>query len=827
MKTTIAFFLALLVCLFSFLATATATTNEKRVALVVGNWDYESSPLVNPQYDAENMAASLDKLGFDVLHSTNLDREAFNQVIQEFGEKIHAGCSGVFFYAGHGMQINGINYLVPIGAEFDGIDSVAEAAVDASSVLKQMASANNRVNLVILDACRDNPFDDDDESSGNSGSRGSGGLAQMNAPSGTLIAYSTSPGFTASDGSGRNSPFTKNLLASIKHPSMPVEQVFKQVRIGVEKETFSSQTPWEVSSLKGDFYFNLTAASQSASPGAAANNSQLSLDLAAWTAIQHSQDPASLRAYLRKHPNGQFAELASWKLKTLSTSAKHASTKKQDELVDLHLDAKKAMLLLSANKENGVNVVKKFRTLAKRAPEEKTFILGLAYAYLKTGNIKEAEKSFANLAKKSDKTLSLQGKEGLAEIRFRSDDLVEALRLAEDVLKTAPHRSMALLVKGKVLYKQDKPEEAKKALILATAGNASSDFSWQKSEAHTALGNLRTQKKEFVLAQQAFKKAVIENPFSADALSNQGVAFEKLGDPRTALGVFEQLKATHPNDHLAAAFMRQAQAAIAQKQDLERQKYIAEMVKDLVARFKDQKKAEKTRDEWTSPVGAVSILSFRSNSKGSLTGRIGVEDVLKDELTRLLMAQNVSVVERDILDKVMEELKLGSSELADPKTQTKLGKITAAHVLSTGSFYDDPKGSVATMRLVETETTDIFLALTKKLNSALNPTELATAWAANIAARIKENFPLQGRLVLVKNEKIIINLGKRHAVTEGMLFNVLSEGEAIDLGDGEIEYDYDKLGQIKITRLKEKIAFASVVSKKGEWLKNQKIIAAK
>ena len=822
----------MLSCLFIFMisilsasVTSATPTQEKRIALVVGNWDYSDSPLVNPQYDAENMAASLDRLGFEVLHRTNLDQKAFNKVIQEFGEKIRSGGSGVFFYAGHGMQINGINYLVPIGAKFKGEASVDKVAVNADSVLAQMSKANNRVNLVILDACRNNPFEEKTSGS-DSGSRGSGGLAQMNAPSGTLISYSTSPGLTASDGAGRNSPFTKNLLTSMKQPGLAVEQVFKKVRVEVEKETYREQTPWEVSSLKGDFYFNLTATTEEKSASGTADASLLSKDLAAWTTVQSSQDPAAYAAYLRQYPQGQFAELALWKQKTVSPAGAGKATPHNEKLLDLQLDAQKELLLLSAKQKGEGDVVEKFRTLVKESPEESLHAVGLAYAYLKTGNLDKAQQQFEMLTKKSDKTLSLQGKEGLAEILFLSGKVDEALRLAEQVLAAAPNRSMALLVKGKALFKKNKTTEAKNALELAAKETSISDFSWQKSEAHVALGNFQTQKKEFVLAQQAFKKAVITNPFSSEALSNQGVAFKNLGDPQTALNVFKQLKSVHPNDHLAAAFMRQAQAAIAQKKDIEHQEYINGMVKELVARFKEQKASGKSRDDWTSPVGAISLLSLKSETQGSLTGRIGVEEVLKDELTRVLTESGVSVVEREILDKVLEELKLGSSELADPKTQTKLGKITAAHILSTGSYYDSPKGSVATLRLVETETTDIFLAMTEKLQSDLDPTTLATLWAAKMAKKIKEKFPLQGRLVKIKENEVILNLGKRHAVTQGMIFNVLSEGEAIDLGDGEIEYDTEVIGRIEVTQLKDKIAYAKIVSQKGDWTKDQKIIVA-
>ncbi len=451
---------------------------------------------------------------------------------------------------------------------------------------------------------------------------------------------------------------------------------------------------------------------------------------------------------------------------------------------------------------------------------------GIAYSQLKSGENVAAEKSFRKMAKSKDRILAIQGKEGLAEMMFKKGKKEEALKIANEVLIAAPKRTMANLVKGKVLYANGKKKEAEKALVLASAESNKSDFSWQKSEANLALGNLQMKEKKSNIALKSYKKASIDNPYLAQALSNQGVALNAMGDPEKALEVFRKMKKIHPSHHLVHSLLRQAQTAIAQKQDLEYQKYVDGMVKDLVARFKSQKNKHSKADDWTSPIGAVSILGFKNNQSGSLTGHIGMEGILKDELARELADRNVSVVERSVLDKVMAELKLGSSELASAKTRTKLGKITAAHILATGSFYDAEKGSLATMRLVETETTDIFLALSKKHKKVIKPGNLAALWASKIAAKIKEQFPLQGRIVKIKPREVIINLGKRHAVTKGMVFNVLSKGEAIDLGDGEIEYDFSPVGQIKVTRVRGKMAFAKIVSQDGKWFNKQKIIVA-
>ena len=221
---------------------------ERRVALVVGNSTYKNSPLKNPENDASDLADVLRSIGFDVIHHNNLNRSGFRDAIREFGDKIRGGGVGVFFYAGHGMQVKGKNYLIPVGVDIQREEEVIDESVEADLIMRTMDSAGNRLNVVILDACRNNPFKRSFRSSGS-------GLARMDAPRGSLVAFSTSPDSVAADGRGRNSPFTKHLLQAIQTPGLPVEQMFKKVRLGVLKETAKQQTPWELSSLTGEFRF--------------------------------------------------------------------------------------------------------------------------------------------------------------------------------------------------------------------------------------------------------------------------------------------------------------------------------------------------------------------------------------------------------------------------------------------------------------------------------------------------------------------------------------------------------------------------------------------
>ncbi len=225
-----------------------AAANEARVALVIGNSNYKSAPLRNPVNDAKAIADKLQGLGFKVTLKLDQDQKSMANAIRVFGNQLKTGGAGLFYYAGHGMQVKGRNFLIPVDADIQNEDEVPYRSVDANEVLSKMETAKNRLNLMILDACRNNPFSRKFRSVAQ-------GLAQMDAPSGTLVAFATAPGSVASDGTGNNGIYTQHLLASLGQPGVPVEQLLKRVRVGVMKDTRNAQVPWESSSLVGDFYF--------------------------------------------------------------------------------------------------------------------------------------------------------------------------------------------------------------------------------------------------------------------------------------------------------------------------------------------------------------------------------------------------------------------------------------------------------------------------------------------------------------------------------------------------------------------------------------------
>jgi TonB family protein len=301
---------------------APSITSAKRIALVIGNGAYTTAPaLKNPPNDARDMAANLKTLGFDVSSGVNLSQREMKRLIREFGQKLKSGGNGLFYFAGHGVQARGRNYIIPVDADIQSEADVEDSGVDVGLVLNYMDDAQNGLNIVILDACRNNPFARSFRSTAE-------GLAQVDAPTGTLIAYATAPGRVAADGAGENGLYTSELLKAMRMPGLTATDMFMQVRREVMKRTGNKQVPWEASSLVGSFYFSAPLNSKERLPtgGTTGTVDPAAFELSYWESIKNSTDPEDFKAYLEKYPSGQFAALAKNKIRILPTSTKDAET---------------------------------------------------------------------------------------------------------------------------------------------------------------------------------------------------------------------------------------------------------------------------------------------------------------------------------------------------------------------------------------------------------------------------------------------------------------------------------------------------------------------
>lgn len=295
-------FFAFLLIAILVTGTAPATAAERRVALVIGNGAYADSPLPNTINDARLMTDVLGRLGFKVITKLNATQREMQLAIIGFGDEIEKGGVGLFYYAGHAVQIRGKNFMIPIGAAISAEEHVEPESVDLNKVIGRMAGAHNKLNIVILDACRDNPF-------GNTFQFYSEGLAQTRAPANTYIAYAAAPGEVAADGTGADSFYTGALAKFLPSQGVGIEDVFKRVRAEVIKETRGLQVPWTGSSITQNFYFNPPRPKLAEK---AEKNVGLAVDreVVFWQSIYNSKRPEDFEAYLAQFPAGNFASLA-------------------------------------------------------------------------------------------------------------------------------------------------------------------------------------------------------------------------------------------------------------------------------------------------------------------------------------------------------------------------------------------------------------------------------------------------------------------------------------------------------------------------------------
>jgi len=278
-----------------------------RRALVIGNAAYRAVPaLRNPGNDADALAEALQSLGFEVSRQRDATREAMQGAIAAFTRELAARKAvGLFYFAGHGVQLGWRNYLLPVDAAIASPEDIAGRCLDLSGLVEGIRRAGNPMNLVVLDACRDNPF-------GTVFADAPRGLSQMDAPANTLLAYATAPGHTADDGDGANGLYTQHLLREMQVREAKIEDVFKRVRLGVRRASKGTQVPWESTSLEEDFWFlppeQLRRRSQEE------EEREFAAEIALFEQAKLAREPAPIENYLRRYPSGRFAELAQLRL---------------------------------------------------------------------------------------------------------------------------------------------------------------------------------------------------------------------------------------------------------------------------------------------------------------------------------------------------------------------------------------------------------------------------------------------------------------------------------------------------------------------------------
>jgi peroxiredoxin/Tfp pilus assembly protein PilF len=466
------------------------------------------------------------------------------------------------------------------------------------------------------------------------------------------------------------------------------------------------------------------------------------------------------------------------------------------------------LLVTIADKElargNAASASELYSQVAKANPQSVEARAGLGFALVKEGKLERAEEEFKGL-QNGGSAAAAAASEGLAEVKLRKGDLEGAIAQVAKV----PDSSYAHVVRGEVAARRGDVGEAANQFEAATTAK-SATLSWQKGVAFNNLANISRQKGETATAVKQYDKAIAAEPFLVEARSNKGVALQKSGRVGEAKATLAAAQAIAPSDQLVASLLRRLAEQDKAKADLERQKLEIALVNDLVAAYKSGKPAPPTADDWSPRALVVSFLDFQ-NRLGPLS-REGLDDAFVLDVTRRLQdSGRIKVVEREIIDKLLAELKLGSSDLADPSTRLKLGRVLAASVIGTGGFYPNDAKSELQMRLIDTETTDIRSTITENLSDPSAVGSFADRVADRIIKTLKADYPLKGKIASVEGDEIIVGVGRKHGAQQGLRFRVVEDGEAVKV-DGEVVGHKQKtVGTLEVTKVEDGFAYARAV----------------
>jgi tetratricopeptide (TPR) repeat protein len=447
--------------------------------------------------------------------------------------------------------------------------------------------------------------------------------------------------------------------------------------------------------------------------------------------------------------------------------------------------------------------------VVKRNPENVKAKTVKAYAALKEGNLDEAEKTFHALSKKTGKA-EILGKEGLTAVYAKKGKTEKALEMAKEVEQKAPDRAYVHVVKGDILYSQNKKDEAREEYQKGTQKTSAEPF--QKALAYNKLGRLNASIGQYEQARELYDQAVEIDPYYIEATSNKGMTYEKEGKWNDALEAYQKALRVNKQDTFAAVLARKAEEMLALQKDVAQKERIDKLVKDLAARYRSQKKSStKGEDSWTSRPMVLSFIDFQE--KGGLSERQGFSTVLTTQLSDQLNASGrVQAVERILVERLLEELNLGSSELTDPETALKLGNVLAAKVIGTGTLFFLPDGTLLTMRLIDTETSAIPKVVTKQLAPGTSLDKEIGKLNREILKAIIQKYPLQGYLVQASGDQVIINLGTNHGVVLGTKFDVIEDQKPIKYKGKLLQGAPKTIGQIEIVRVEPDLSYGRILN---------------
>ncbi len=442
------------------------------------------------------------------------------------------------------------------------------------------------------------------------------------------------------------------------------------------------------------------------------------------------------------------------------------------------------------------------------------------FAALREENLVEAEDVFKDLSKRGARE-EVIGKEGLAAVYAKKGQPEKVLQLAREVEEKAPERGYVHLLKGDLLFAQDKKKEAEAEYQIAVKKGEGEPY--LEAAKYNQMGRFYASQGQYPKAREWYDQAVAIDPYYIEGATNKGVTYEKEGKWDKALESYRQALALEKSDSFAAVLAKKAQEMLDLQKDSERKKRVDQLVKDLAARYRGQKESgPKTEDTWTSQPMVLSFVDFQE--KGGLAEKDGFSSVLMAQLADHLNASGrVKVVERVLIDRLLEELNLGSSDLANPETALKLGRVLAARLIGTGSLFYLPQGTLLSMRLIDTETSAIPQVTTRQIGSRASVENELLQLNREILKTVISKYPLQAYLVKVSGDQIMINLGSKQGVVPGTRFDILEQGEAIQYKGKTLQSSARSIGRVEVVKVDTDLSFVRVLNQERPLKADDKI----
>jgi tetratricopeptide (TPR) repeat protein len=442
------------------------------------------------------------------------------------------------------------------------------------------------------------------------------------------------------------------------------------------------------------------------------------------------------------------------------------------------------------------------------------------YAALKGGNLKEAEMTFKDMAGRKGKG-EILGKEGLAGVAARKGQNEKALQLAKEVEKKAPDRAYVHVVKGNIYSSKNKRKEAETEYRKAVQKKSGTRF--QKAVAHNQLGRLNASVGDYQSARKLFDQAVEIDPYYIEATSNKGRTYEKEAKWSHALDAYRQVLAVDKHDVFAAVLAKKVQERLSLQNNVEKKKRMDKLIQTLSERYRSHKSRKDVVDDtWTSRPMVLTFMNFQE--KGGLTERDGLSAVLTSQLTdKLNSGRRAQVVERILVEKLLEELNIGTSELADQDTALRLGRVLAAKLIGTGSLIYLPSGTLLSLRLIDTETSALPKVITRQITPGAGLEKEFDRLHREILEAITTKYPLRGYVVQTTGERILLNLGQKQGVTIGIKFDVLEESEPIKYKGKVLHGSAKPVAQIEVVQVEKDLCYAKVLSGKTRINRDSKV----